>query len=349
MAIYQVLDALDYGDAVSNYVIEISKMLNELNIENKIYSLYVHNKVVQLYNPINQMKIGKNDIILYHFSGKSNIIDQVLSSKCKKALIYHNITPHHFFEGMEPHYHHCLEGREQLANLSGKFDYYIGDSEFNTHELEQMGCSPTMVMPIVVDLPVRAKRKIYSSKSKKKFIFIGRVAPNKKHEDVIKIFDYYYSYINPDSELFLIGNFQDYMPYYNKLKNIITNLPSRDNIHFTGKVSNEELDYHYKTADVFLCMSEHEGFCVPLLESMSYGVITIAYDSGAIRTTMGDSGVLILEKLHEDIAELISFILEHEQLAQSIIDNQYKWLINFSRENSRQRLLSIINKMRVER
>jgi glycosyltransferase involved in cell wall biosynthesis len=247
---------------------------------------------------------------------------------------------------MDQHYRHCLEGRQQLEKLVGKFDYYIADSDFNVQELIKLGCSPASVMPIVVDLKVRGVRKVYRSKTPKKFIFIGRVAPNKKHEDIILIFNYYYSYIDPASELYLVGNYQDYMPYYNKLKNLVDSLPSRSNIHFTGKVSDGELDYHYKTADAFICMSEHEGFCVPILESMSYGVVTFAYDSGAIRTTMGDSGILITEKMHEEIAELISYVLDNEQLSQSIIDRQYNWLTHFSREKSIQRLSAIIDKMR---
>ncbi|MBB6638140.1 glycosyltransferase family 4 protein [Cohnella thailandensis] len=346
MKVIQVMDALDYGDAVSSHAIEIHGILDELGFSNEIRTIHVHEKVKHLRKSIDELLVQKDDIILFHFSGKSSSFDKIRKLKCKKLLIYHNITPHEFFEGMEPHYTHCMEGRKQLLQLAGQFDMYIGDSEFNVQELQAMGCEPTYVMPIVLELGSIIRRTVKDANKGRKFLFVGRVAPNKKHEDIMRVFDYYCKYIDPQATLHLVGNYQDYLPYYERLQSYRAGLLSRDRILFTGKVSAEERDHYYRNADVLLSMSEHEGFCVPLLESMSYGIPTFVFNCGAVKTTMGNAGVLIHEKRFEDIAELIDAVLSDKKLAQEIIDKQYEWLNHFSRDESVKQLVSILEEAR---
>ncbi|MNW40488.1 GDP-mannose-dependent alpha-(1-6)-phosphatidylinositol monomannoside mannosyltransferase [compost metagenome] len=350
LRIFQVIDALDYGDAVSNHCIELHRALNNLGYSTQIYSKFSHEKVAEYRESFEKIKIRKQDIIIFHFSGKSLLVNELIKLNCKKILIYHNITPHFYFDGMEPHFSHCMEGREQLQELSGKFDVYLGDSQFNVEELKALGCSPCEVLPIVVDLEVKKDRKelalLKKGRAGEKFIFVGRVAPNKKHEDILKVFDYFYTYINPNAELYLIGNYNDYLPYYNKLTELSNRLASKKNIFFTGKVSEEELDFHYKSADVFLSMSEHEGFCVPLLESMSYGLPTFAFDAGAIRSTMGPAGIKLKSKDAADIAELIYYVLEDKELRTKIVANQYDWLNHFSGENTIKTLKRVIEQVK---
>nr|WP_275444626.1 glycosyltransferase [Paenibacillus sp. ACRRX] len=246
---------------------------------------------------------------------------------------------------MEPHYTHCLEGRKQLNQLVGQFDYYVGDSEFNVEELANLHCEPSSVLPIVVDLAVKKQPNKKLDKEGAKFLFVGRVAPNKKHEDIIKVFNYYYTYIDPKATLYLVGDYNNYTLYYEKLLKLQGTLPCKNNVIFTGKVSGEELDFHYRTSDVLLCMSEHEGFCVPLLESMSYGIPTIAFDAGAIRSTMGSAGVKIIEKEYENIAELISYILGNDDLKNSLVNKQYEWLEQFTVEKTAEALIQIISRV----
>lgn len=350
LRIFQVIDALDYGDAVSNHCIELYRALNTLGYTTQIYSKFTHEKVVDYRESFEKIKVRDEDIIIFHFSGKSQLVKELNKLNCKKILIYHNITPHFYFEGMEPHFSHCLEGREQLQELSGKFDLYLGDSLFNVEELKLLGCTPCEVLPIVVDLDVKKERKntvlFKMDNVGEKFIFVGRVAPNKKHEDIIRVFDYFYTYINPRAELYLIGNYNDYLPYYNRITELSSKLASRNNIFFTGKVSGEELDFHYKSADAFLSMSEHEGFCVPLLESMSYGIPTFAFDAGAISSTMGPAGIKLKSKDPADVAELIHYVLEDKDLRMKIVENQYNWLDHFSNENTIKTLKRVIEQVK---
>jgi glycosyltransferase involved in cell wall biosynthesis len=342
--VFQLLDALDYGDAVSRYTIDISKILNELEIENFIVSKYANEKVKDFRVEWNgNLSTNEGDIILIHFSGKSEIANKINKIKGIKILVYHNITPQNYFVGMELHFKHCEDGREQINDLVKYCDYFIADSVFNANELRKHGVNSVTVIPIVVDIPARFE-KLQRNPTKKniQFLFVGRVAPNKKHEDIVRIFDYYYRYIDNKASLQLVGNYNDYEPYYFKLKSFIGALPSRNQIKFYGKVSDEELDSIYRRSDVFISMSEHEGFCVPLVESMSYGLLTLAYDAGAIRNTMGGAGLLILDKRFEDIAELIDVIVNDDAIYKNIINKQYEMIEKYSHENSKKRLHELL-------
>lgn len=349
MNIHQVMDALDYGDAVSNHAVNLRELLLEMGYNSGIYSKYVHNNRKQLFNPVDKLKVNNEDIILFHFSGKSEIVQKIIDMKCKKLLVYHNVTPAHFFEKIGNFYKYCNEGLKQLKNITHSFDGFIADSEFNKNDLNKMGVNNVQVLPIVIDFEAMSSHIInesllsqYKSRSQTNFLFVGRVAPNKKHEDIIDIFEYYYTNINRNSNLIFVGNYEHYMEYYTTLIKKIQSLHCKSNITFTGKVSSEDLHTYYKLADIFLCMSEHEGFCVPLLESMHYSIPTLAFDAGAIKYTMGDAGILIYEKDHKRIAELCNVIISDESLKEKIINKQKKWLIQYERQKIKDDLERII-------
>ena len=272
---------------------------------------------------------------MHHFSGKNHTWETVLKANCKKVLVYHNITPAEFFNN-SIHGERCSEGEQQLLELYKYYNYYLADSEFNVQSLKQLGINKDVdVLPILIDFS-KIDRLLKNKRKKnteiKTFLFVGRVAPNKKHEDIIDLFEYYFKNINCNSKLVFVGNYADYMDYFDKLQNKINNLYSSKNIIFTGKIDDEHLYQYYLDADVFICMSEHEGFCIPLLESMYFGIPTIAFDAGAIHTTMGDAGILIKHKSAEKIAKLIHVILTNENIQKQIVDKQYAWVRNFSRE-----------------
>lgn len=346
MRIVQVLDALDFGDGVSKDVINKYCLLNEMGYTTEIYSQWVHEKVEKYRKDIKELKLNKNDVLIHHFSGQCHSLDKILSQNCKKVLVYHNITPQKFFE-TDNNSEHCSIGESQLQQIHEKYDYFLADSQFNAECLYDLGVNKKVdVLPILIDFKdfdTYIKNKMLSKKEKL-FLFVGRVAENKKHEDIIDIFDYYYSNINVNSKLVFVGNTEYSKEYYSYLLNKISRLKSNKNILFTGKVDDSVVNDYYANADVFICMSEHEGFCIPLLESMYCGVPTIAYDSSAIKNTMGDSGILVYKKDAEKIAKLIHVILENGAVKKSIIENQLKWVNTFKKENIRNEMSRLIKK-----
>ncbi len=152
-------------------------------------------------------------------------------------------------------------------------------------------------------------------------LFVGRTIPNKRLEDVIRWFHAYKRWFNPRSRLLLVGAHGGFERYLAMLNELVARLGASD-VHFLGHVTNEELVAYYELADVFLCASEHEGFCVPLVEAFHMGVPVIAYAATAVPATMDGGGVLVTDKDPVHIAALIDRIVTDRELQDRIVASQ---------------------------
>lgn len=332
--VHQILHTLSYGDAVSNEVIEIRRALRKMGYHSEIFAINSHPKVSKFCKHIKEYKKSVNNVVLYHLSIASlEVTEFVRLLPDTKILIYHNITPHNYFRNVNDElYYLCKKGREELKTLNETVKLALGDSEYNRNELTNNGFKNTDILPILIDY------SIYKSSSNleimKKYeddfinlLFVGRVAPNKKQEDLIKTF-YYYKRINPKSRLFIVGSYEGMEKYFMQLKDIVERLSLADVI-FTGQTSLNEIITYYKLADVFICMSEHEGFCVPLLESMCFNVPIIAYNSTAIPYTLSNCGILVNEKRYDEIAEMIDLLVNDDKLRTNVVNGQVQRLKDF--------------------
>jgi glycosyltransferase involved in cell wall biosynthesis len=154
-----------------------------------------------------------------------------------------------------------------------------------------------------------------------KVLFVGRLVPNKKFEDIILTFYYLKKSIDPQAHLLLVGSTDQMERYLAYLQALVDRLELSDVI-FAGRVSRKELIAYYDVADVYLSMSEHEGFGAPLLESMYFDLPVLAYDAAAVPETMGNAGILVTHKDHAAIAELISLIAHDDALRARILERQ---------------------------
>jgi glycosyltransferase involved in cell wall biosynthesis len=292
-------------------------------------------------NYTDYLKISSpQNILLVHYSTEygSELLDFLRSLPDKKVLLYHNITPPVFFRNFSFGHEQATknglyEFKHELKNL---IEIALGDSEFNRQDLINAGFKNTGVLPYLLDFSkfdIAPDKKVIEKYSDDfvNILVVGRISPNKKVDDAVKCFYYYNKYINPRSRLFLVGSYQGMDLYYNYLNDLILKLDLK-NVYFTGHISLNELVSYYKTGDVFLTMSEHEGFCVPLLESMYFEVPVIAYNSTAIPETLGGTGILINNKNYIEIAELINLLVEDKSLRNRIIEKQSERLAFFSRE-----------------
>jgi glycosyltransferase involved in cell wall biosynthesis len=268
----------------------------------------------------------------------------------KKIMIYHNITPYNYFLD----YHRiltreCYKGRLEIRLFVDKVDMALGDSEYNRIELEQLGYQNTGVLPLLLNLdkfdshgdPV--VRRIYDN-GKWTILFVGRVIPNKKFEDVIKVFAFYKKFFNPNSQLILAGDYRGMERYYFALQDLIDRLEIQD-VHLTGHVDFQELISYFQLADVYLSMSEHEGFGVPLLEAFHNRIPVVAYKAGAVEETMNGGGVLLAEKEYLGTSVLLDRIQKDRAFRDGIVAHQLKALKKYSRENVSQILMSHVEKV----
>lgn len=326
--IHQITATMSVGDAISNEVLAIKKILDAMGIENKIYSENIDSRLSKVVNDYRDYKGNKDDILINHFGIGSSVNDYVINLKNNiKIIRYHNITPKEFFIGYSISTQRLCElGRNQLIKSKGIYKYALADSEYNKEELIELGYENIKVIPIIMALkdyektPDEVIINKYSDNTKN-IVFVGRVSPNKKQEDVIRSFYYYKKYFNKDARLFIVGNYTGMERYYGKLIDLTKTLNLKDVI-FTGHISFESILAYYKIADLFLCMSEHEGFCVPLVESMFFKVPILAYNSCAIPYTLGGSSVLVNKKDYKYIASMMDYILENEELKEKVISKQ---------------------------
>ncbi len=338
MRIIQLLPTISYGDAVSNDTIAIQSVLKEMGYKTEIYAESIDVRFSKkVATHISKMpKLNSNDIVIYHMSTGAQLNWDFGKFECKKVMIYHNITPPEFLMKYNDRAAiQCSEGLRSLKWLADKVDYCIAVSEFNKRDLIEYGFKCKIdVLPIVIPFEDYDKesdpvldRKLRSDK-KKNIIFTGRIAPNKCQQDVIKAFADYQRYYNSESRLILIGSSNGYSNYRKRLESYVNALGINDVI-FSGHIKFAEILSYYKTADLFLCQSEHEGFCVPLVEAMYFDVPILAYDSTAIFDTLGGAGIIMHNKNSLETAGLMNKILTDNDLRQTIIDNQRERLADF--------------------
>jgi glycosyltransferase involved in cell wall biosynthesis len=346
MQIHQILPTLSPADAIGNEVQLMQKLFQEWGYTSYIFADNWHpDTPAKKYNDYKKYS-QKENILIYHYAIGSDITDFFKKVPDHKILIYHNLTPAEFFKGINKElYNVLIRGRDSLSSLVHSVELAIGDSEYNRQELETLGFSRTAVLPILIDFDTyhRFNPSVIKKYSDNyvNLLFVGRIAPNKKQEDILKIF-YYYKSINPKSRLFLVGGFYGCERYNDILHDIVKKLQLSD-VVITGSVPFEDLVSYYKIADIFLCMSEHEGFCVPLIESMFFNIPIIAYKSTAVPHTLGNSGILVKEKKYSEIAELINMISEDNILKKRLVELQKERHAEFTFENNKKKFRQIMS------
>jgi glycosyltransferase involved in cell wall biosynthesis len=271
---------------------------------------------------------------VFHFSIGSAASRLVFHSPDRLAVVYHNITPGEWFLGFHPHLAGlCYHGRRELAAFAPRAALGLGDSEFNRRELEEAGFRRTGVLPIVLDLaryaraPSPVVRRLYAD-ARTNILFVGRIIPNKKIDDLIRVFAVYQRYLEPRSRLLLVGDHRGHERYYDRLQELVREL-RLDEVVFTGHVDDDDLLAYYSVAQAFLCLSEHEGFCVPLVEAMATGVPVIAYAAGAVPETLRGGGVLLREKPLAETAELVHRVIHDRALHASVLETQARALAQY--------------------
>lgn len=339
MRICQLCARLEYGDAVSNQVMEIDRALASWGFDTGIFANTRDEFGRQSARPDEEYSSfmeSEEDLLIYHYSLFCPNYRQYLESRNRRVLIYHNITPPEFFAAYDKGVaEFCRLGRELLPELAG-CDLALGDSEFNRLELVGAGFDPekTAVLPIFVDyqgLLARESEKgpMDAYRSAFKVLFVGRAVPNKHLEDVLRAFYYYNRCIDSSSHLFLVG--ASWVDRYDaQLQWLVDSFGLWGNVHFTGRVSDADLAACYRDADLFLSMSEHEGFGVPLVESMAFDLPVLAYSSTAVPYTLGGAGVTFSEKNFPGVGELMDIIRPEGVLRRAVIEGQRERLADFS-------------------
>jgi glycosyltransferase involved in cell wall biosynthesis len=328
-AVHQVLATLGYGDAIGHEVLGIQRVLRAAGYESDIFVETADPRLESLTRHYRELvdATHPDNLLLHHFSIGSRASRTAYALPDRMALIYHNITPPEYFAAVHRTLaRQCFRGRREIHAYVDRCDLALGDSEFNRQDLESLGFPRTAVLPVVPDLAhlddpadwmvVRQFDDDWTN-----VLFVGRVIANKKIEDVIRCFHAYHTTFNPRSRLIIAGVFNLFERYFAGLTHLVHEL-GLEHVHFAGHVSDAELIAYYEVADLFLCASEHEGFCVPLIEAFYKQVPVLAYAATAVPATMDGGGVLFHTKDPAYVAALMDAVLSHPDLQDAIVDAQ---------------------------
>ena len=351
--VHQVLATLGYGDAIGHEVLGINRVLRNAGFESEIFVETADRRLEHLTTDYREMvgAIGPEDVLIHHFSIGSRASRTAYALPGRMALVYHNITPPEYFLGVHKDLVKlCFRGRRELTAYIDRCDIALGDSEYNREELATLGFPHTGVLPVVpdfthLDLPPNTMTAEKFDDGWTNIMFVGRVIPNKKFEDVIRAFHVYRTRHNPRSRLLLVGSHGGFERYLAMLHALIARLGTPD-VHLLGHVSNEELTALYDVADLFLCASEHEGFCVPLIESFYKQVPVVAYAATAVPATMDGGGVLYHTKNPFEIARLMDGILDSPDIEDAIVASQDAALARLLRKDFGGTLLRFVDQIR---
>lgn len=354
MKIIQVLTTVSFGDAVSNDCLALYKLLRSSGYQTSIYAEHIDPKIksVPIKNVAFFPKISDDDIIIYHLSTGTDLNQRVKTFGGRKFIIYHNITPASFFtpySGAAARL--CDKGREEIISLKDTFEAGFCDSDYNRRELVSMGYTcPLEVRPVLIPFSDYEKKPDgvtlhkYQQDGVRNILFVGRIAPNKKQENLISMLYAYKKMYKEPVRLILAGSDHGMERYSSRLKNYVYALGLEKDVVFTGQTSFASILAYYRLADAFVCMSEHEGFCVPLTEAMSFDVPIIALNSCATPETMGDSG-LVLESSDPAIAaSYLNLVLTDEDLRKEIVAGQRTRLNDFSYKNVSNQFITLLQK-----
>jgi glycosyltransferase involved in cell wall biosynthesis len=357
MRIHLLTPSLIPGDAVSNDVLGMCRWFRRRGLAAYAYAGHCHAELGKKVRPLRTYRRHLNsqdDILLYHHSvGWLAGMDLYRRSQNRRMIRYHNVTPPAFYRPYNAGYvRACRRGIQETRRLArSKPELILADSEFNAQHMIACGADPKVcrtVPPLhrigALDRLPLDKQLTARLRDRTNLLFVGRVTPNKGQLHLIRALAYYRRYLGGDADLHLVGGFDVGIPgYREQLLAEIRRHGLQEFVHLTGKVTARQLKTYYASAAIFLCASEHEGFGVPLVEAMYYGVPIVAYGGSAVGETVGDAGLTWETPEPGLLAESIYEIDSRPGLREALVQRQReRYRLHFSLEASERRLTEVL-------
>ncbi len=333
-AVHQILGALHAGDAVGHEALVMRGVLRARGHVSEIFAGRIDPDADREARPLRDFAraSSENNAVLVHFAPGSPAGRIALAAPDRLGVVFHNVTPPGFLAPYDPplaRRHH--EGRDELRLLARRARVGMAHSEFSRRDLLESGFGErARVIPFAVDLgdaptaPSPVLRRMLSD-GRVNVLCVGRLAPNKRLEDVLRAYAAWRRRTRRRLRLLLVGDGTGFPSYVQSLVSLVRAL-RLDDVVFTGHVEPPELEACYRSADVFLSLSEHEGFGVPLLEAMAHDVPVVAFDAGAVAETLAGGGVLLREKAPEVVAEVLAALVGEKPLREAVLATQRRSL-----------------------
>jgi len=341
-AIHQLLPTFNPRDAVGNNTVELARLLREMGHESRIFATNIHPELARDASPVDH--IPDDDAwLIYHHSIGSAAGDSFERRAGRRILVYHNITPLELVERWAPEVGaEILLGREQTQRYASLTDVAVADSDYNRSELDALGYPRTTTIPVMFE-PGRLEHSTrHKTSASTRLLFVGRLAPNKAQHELVAMLSVLRDTTDPNTTLHLVGS-RTFGSYADALLEYIDDLGLGEAVFVHEGVTDTELAAHYAAADVFVCVSDHEGFCVPVIEAMHHGVPVVAYDSSAVGGTVGNAGLVLGSKSPDHVAAAVARVIGDPHLRAQMIAAGKRRADDFELSRSREAWSSLIS------
>ena len=351
-AVHQFVPALLPRDATGDHTLALRDAFRSAGWESDIYVEAAHDELQHeaSYFETYPARARPGDVLLYQLGTSSPVAEFLLGRPEPLVLDYHNVTPESFYEGWEAHTTEKVGlARRQVAALAPRAVLGIADSAFNARELTSFGCPVTEVVPILVDLDRTGPTADTAERARLAarhggatvLLFVGRISPNKSHEHLVEALWVYRHLYDPDARLHLVG--PTVTPdYAAAVFAFADELGLGGAVHHGEGLTAAELAAWYEDADVFVCLSRHEGFCIPLLEAMRAGTPIVALDAGAVGETLADAGILLPTARPATVAAAVDRVRRDRVLADRLVASGHRRLGDFAAEVIRRRFVEVL-------
>ena len=351
MKVHQWVPAAHKGDAIGDSARRVRDFLRGMGHDSEIFALTIDDDLRHDIRPFSDPAAKRGDVTIFHFALPSPMSAAFSSLPHGRVLQYHNVTPARFFAPYSPGLFRLASiARAELADLAPAADLALGDSAYNRRELDELGFARTGVMPIAVDTDrlTKAPRQPVLEEilddGLVNFLFVGRIAPNKKIEDHIRLAEQYKRYVDAYYRFIFVGRYDVVPDYYAAIRALMAEYEMlEDRFLFTGPVPDAELAAYYRASSVYISLSEHEGFCVPLVEAMAMDVPVLAYSAAAVPDTLGGAGVQFAPKDLEYAAELLGMLAFEESPREEVLLGQRRRLQDFGEPAIQKQLASVLS------
>jgi glycosyltransferase involved in cell wall biosynthesis len=351
-ALHQFVPALLPRDATGDHTLALRDTLRGAGWESDIYVEAAHDELQGEATSFEEYpaRARAGDVLLYQMGTASPVAEFLLGRPETLVLDYHNITPGSFYEGWEDHTAETVtRARRQVAALAPRASLGIADSSFNAAELSRLGCRATAVVPILVALdpdgpevdPDVRRRLAADHGEATVLLFVGRLSPNKSQHRLVEALWLFRRWYDPGARLHLVGPAVT-PTYVAAVFSLAEELGLSGAVRHGEDLSPGELAAWYADADVFVCLSEHEGFCIPLLEAMQAGLPVVAYGAGAVSETVGDAGLVIPSARPSVVAAAVDRVRTDSALARHLVGAGHRRLEAFSMVRTRDRFIEVL-------
>lgn len=332
-AIHQFSQAVSPGDGVTNSLFFLQRLLRGLGFASEIFADNVPQSLIGQVRR-REALLRETDcwVLVHHALGYDD--ERWLRSLSGRALlVYHNITPEELLPEAGPWRRLSRLGRRQLVSWQPWLVGAIGVSDYNAAELREVGFRDPRVLPALVDVNAIRSAPWDASiparyQDSTNVLFVGRIAPNKRHDLLLESFAEYLRYTDRPACLILPGAPVS-AEFLGGLRRTAAALGIARYVDFPGPVSDRVLGGLYRAADLFLCASDHEGFGMPLIEASVFGVPVIARATSNIPNTLGEGGLLVDGASPGEIGALMHTVLSEPALRRRMLAGQRANLARF--------------------